>query len=242
MVKTPVKDALGASYKLLSEDTTTIEKFESIRDLIEGFNPHVDRHLQTVSKALAHYQKLHNGEIIHLSAEHLPAHTEEQKKRKKALLLLIQSWTQLKTEIKRVQQELKDSHSQSSREQIIAAGEIIKYAKGPFGIITVAAIIIAGAVFFINKPEPQTSQQVSNSVQNPTPPKQKFQAIIFNDKKIPLTELHIGDGPDCGRGNIPHFHALNNGLAKALDNTLVKDPGACGYGKVKEVQIVEVEK
>lgn len=97
-----VKKRIEAAYTLLSEETTTREKFESIRTLIKGINPQLDKQLARVSGALADVEKLQKGQVIELSAEHLPDRTEEDKRRKRALILLIKSWRQLHSEVERV--------------------------------------------------------------------------------------------------------------------------------------------
>ncbi len=67
----------------------------------------------------------------------------------------------------------------------------------------------------------------------------KIQVILFGDKQIPLSELHIGQAhiPHC---DSPHYHAIT-GRVTALDGTVLQDPGDCGFGKVKDVKIIEVE-
>ena len=67
--------------------------------------------------------------------------------------------------------------------------------------------------------------------------------IVFNGKQIPLTELTTGQGPEClnGSNETPHYHAKDHTSAQALDGSTVSDPGGCGFGKVKEVQVIEVE-
>jgi len=43
------------------------------------------------------------------------------------------------------------------------------------------------------------------------------------------------------RTEASHYHALHNNSVTSLDGTEVQDPGACGFGKVNETEIVEVE-
>lgn len=248
MIVTPdIKGKFDASYKLLMEDTTSREKFESIRKLIQGFHPRIDKQLTVVSKALSTYYKLQTGDVIQLTAESLPETTEEDKKRKRALLLFIQSWRQLQGEVQRVQHELESNdqkdakNSRSSQQQIVHVAKIIKYAKGPFGIITLAAVVIVGVSLFLNSKN--SSIKTSTPVLSPTQAipthGPKIQVIIFNGKQIPLSQLYIGHVhlPNC---DSPHYHAIN-GIATALDGTVLQDPGNCGFGKVKDVPVVDVE-
>lgn len=233
-----IKEKIDASYTLLDTQTTSVEKYESIRRIIEGINPHIDKQLKTVSKAITAYQKISNGQIIELTAEHLPEKTEKEKKRKKALLFLIQSWTQLKGEVQRVRNELEQtSRHNSVEENVIHAGKIIKFAKGPYGLITLAAIIIVGFSLLSGpkNPLPPTHQ---TSMTTPTVSQHITTYILFNNKKIPLTELIVKNGPDCGGGGIPHYHAANEPYVTALDGTKIRDPGSCAFGKVSETKVL----
>ena len=51
------KTRILAAYKLLTEETTTQEKFESVRTLIKGIHPRVDAHLEKTSQALVHLER-----------------------------------------------------------------------------------------------------------------------------------------------------------------------------------------
>jgi hypothetical protein len=242
VVKNPeIKEKIDSAHTLLLTETTTFEKFESIRKIVYGVNPRIDKQLSVVSKAFSAYSKLHAGEIIELSAQHLPAQTEKEKKRKKALLFLIQSWSQLKNEVERVRQELQiQGHEQSGANQVLQWAKIIKYAKGPFGLITLAALIIVGISVVSQTKQTTPSTQVHKTViESTVTNKEKMEVITFNGKKIPLKQFHIGHGPDCGGGNIPHYHALDSVSVTSVDGTVIPDPGACGYGKVSEVRIEE---
>ena len=135
---------LLAVQTLLMEPTTTREKFSSIRTLIEGVNPRVDKVLADCEHQLSTWDKIEQGDVIHLTAENLPENTEEEKKRKKWLLLFIHSWKQLKGEVARVQQEMQDASSaQTTGGKASHWGKIFSAAKGPLGIITVIAIGVA---------------------------------------------------------------------------------------------------
>lgn len=223
------KEKVLAAYRLLEEDSTTKEKFESITTLLKGINPKIDQALARVSKAGGDLEKIEKGEVIELTLENIPAESEEEKKRKKRLLLFIRFWKDLKSEVERVKLELERGNQTGKQDM----GKITAFAKGPFGIFTILAVIVVGALIFTgnNQTQEKTSQVESS-------PKPKIQVIEFNNKKIPLSEVIVATGPDCDN---PHYHARDHTSAKSLDGTSVADPGGCGYGKVKEVKVLEVE-
>ncbi len=127
-----------AAYALLAEPTTTLEKFNHISTLIRGIHPHVDTALEKSHQAISTIGKIHDGDVITLSAENLPENTEEEKKRKKYLLLFIRSWKDLQSEVGRVSAEM--NNSQPNTSQGSRWWRIVKSAKGPLGVITVVAI------------------------------------------------------------------------------------------------------
>lgn len=235
------KKRILAAYDLLRETSTTREKFESLRTLIKGINSKTDTLLASLSKVYSDYKKLEQGDVIDLTLENLPQETEEDKKRKKILLLFIRNWRQLKSEIERIKSEL-EANQQGKSSQATNFANIVARAKGPFGLITIAAIVIVGISFLISsqkqKPElrPIPSPTVGASVA-----KQKIKVIDVGGKKIPLEELRTGAGPECltlGRQAL-HYHALNGEKVKATDGTILNDPGGCGFGKVGETKVEE---
>ncbi len=237
------KERIEAAYKLLSEESTARDKFESLRTLVKGIHPELDKKLATSSKALSDYKKLHQGEIVELSVENLPEATEQDKKRKKALLFLIRSFKDLKSELARIRSEFESNEKQkdSVDKNLTSASKIVVLAKGPFGLVTIAALaIITVSLVFKGRPNSKPADFVSPKV---TPSGQIIKVIIFDDKKIALSELITGAGPECLSNNkqASHYHAINHTQAKALDGTLVFDPGGCGFGKVDEVEIVETQ-
>ena len=86
------KKRLLAAQALLADETTTREKFNSIRTLIHGINPKIDKTLAKCEEELSTLEKLHNVAVIELTLEHLPEITEKQKKQKKAILFFINTW------------------------------------------------------------------------------------------------------------------------------------------------------
>lgn len=218
------------AYILLTQETTTLEKFESIKTLIKGINPKIDTLLDSCAKAFSDYEKLEQGKVVELTLENLPENTEEENKRKKRLLLLVRCWNDLKSEVERVKKELESKNSQTQTESF---SKLLLKAKGPLGIITIAAIILVGVFAFLNSPKESKTVVEKSS-------KETIKVIIVNDKKIPLDNLVIAAGPECDRSE--HYHAKDHISAEALDGTSVTDPGGCGFGKVEETRIVEVEK
>lgn len=143
-----IEKRLLAASSLLDEKTITSAKFESVCQLIKGIHPKLDKKLSTCSKILIDVQKFQREEIIDLSVEALPEDTKEDKKRKKLLLLFLNSWKDLKHEVVRVQSEfeknIKNGNSRTGK--ISSVGRILALAKGPLGIIT----IVAGVIVIIN--------------------------------------------------------------------------------------------
>ena len=238
------KKRIFAAHKLLTEKTTSKQKLESVKVLIKGINPRIDRLLDGSSKALSDLEKLQKGEVIQLTAEHLPENTEEEKKRKKTLLWFIRNWKSLHSEIDRIKKEF-ELGKQGGEQQVASAGKIVAFAKGPFGLITVIAIIAVLGLSVIGGKKTETNTVPTNTLQTTSESTsgEKIKVIIVDGKQIPLTELITGQGAECldGQKQAPHYHAKDHTTAKALDDSTVSDPGGCGFGKVNEVKIVEVE-
>ena len=132
---------LLAAQTILLEPTTSIDKFNSISTLIRGIHPELDAMLVRVEKELGTFGKIQDGQVIDLVLEHLPEFTEEEKKRKKVLLLFLQTWNKLKGEIARVDAELSAANSsEDSGDKTSHWGRIFNFAKGPLGIVTILAV------------------------------------------------------------------------------------------------------
>ncbi len=135
------KKRLEAVHALFVGSTTSTEKLGSIRALIKGVHSGLDDKLKQCEEAFTRLEKMMNAEIIELSAEHLPESTDEEKKRKKALLFFIKSWKDLQSEVTRVQNELNAANNGQNTSQKRSLGNrIFSSMKGPFGIITIAAV------------------------------------------------------------------------------------------------------
>ncbi len=234
------KNRLLEANKILLEDSTSAEKLESLSIILKGLNPKLDIALQNCKETFSKIENLQNGDAVSLTAASLPENSEEEKRRKKAILAFIRTWKDLKDEVVRVKTELENS--QGTQQQAQSTGKIISLAKGPFGLITIAAVLIVGilAIFNLNKnPQTQVAQNQSTVQSSTAAPVSKIKVIIVNSKKIPLSELKVVTGPECDRAS--HYHALNSTSAKALDGSVITDPGGCGFGKVSEVSIVETQ-
>lgn len=220
------KERLLTAEKLLNESSTTREKINALRTILHGINPRIDNLVDSCMRELGKLEKLKKGEVIELSVETLPEGTEEQKKRKKALLLFLRYWKDLKSEVSRIRGEF-EQKKESPREQIKSAGRIVALAKGPLGIITAVAVVaVVGASIF--KPKVPTRTPSTNTVK----------VIVVAGQKIPLSEVEVVTGSECD--SAPHYHARDRVVAKSIDGTLVPDPGGCGYGKVSEIPVEEV--
>ena len=133
---------LIAAHTLLLEPSTTHEKFISVRTLLEGINPKIDEALAGCDKLFSTFGKIESGDIVGLSADHLPENTEEQKRRKKYLLLFLANWNHLKKEVERVQAELAAAKETSApQEKASHWSRIFRLAKGPFGLVTAIAVV-----------------------------------------------------------------------------------------------------
>lgn len=138
-----------AAQTLLSSGAGTSSKLKSVSTLLQGIHPRTDAALARAEKEYDAFEKLYGGEIIELGVEQLPENTEEQKKRKKALLLLFNTWDTLRDEVARVDAELTAAHgSGDGGSQVSLWGKILNFAKGPLGIFTIVAV---GAVLVMQK-------------------------------------------------------------------------------------------
>jgi len=230
-----------SAYQLLQGEAISVNTFEHIRTILKDLHPKVDEKLEICSKALDKLQKIQSGDVITLSAEGLAEDTEEKRKRKKTLLLFINSLKNLKSEIKRVDAEFTQAHAHgnSLQNQLTALGRIIGFAKGPFGAVTLIALVIVGFLLFQRHKTQNTTVVNPKNYISPTTVSNnssKIQIIMYNGKQVPLSQLYIGHGSDC---DSPHYHAIT-GRVTTLDGSVIPDPENCGYGKLKDVQVTEV--
>lgn len=259
-----LREKFLAARKLLIGETTSIEKFESVRVLMKSLNPKVDKTLVACSKAISTIENLQKGDVISLSADNLPENTEEEKKRKKAIVAFIKFYKELGSEVERVLNHLtaKEDGQKGLEEQVSGFGKIAALAKGPFGLITVAAVLIVGSLILIRGNTVQnqketvretavaTATPTSKIAQTPSPSpefspgkKTKVKVIEYSDKKIPLDKLRVATGPECTDSprEAPHYHVASGNTVFAIDGTEIADPGGCGFGKVDQLPVEEID-
>lgn len=227
---------IEAAVTILREESMTVEKIKSVSTLVAGINPKIDKLLSDLRGAIETIQKVQEGEVVDLAVERLPEKTEEEKKRKKALLFFLRLFRQLEAEVERVKNELEKSEGRSTGEETSTLGRILAAAKGPFGIVTIAAFVIVLGIILL-KPKPQNQITI-----NPFPimsPKtlHVVRVIDYQNKKIALTELDVREGPDCDGA---HYHAKNQKDVSTFDGEVIVDPGGCAFGKVAEVAVEEI--
>lgn len=231
---------MQAAYKLVSNsEFFSLENLEAAKTLVAGINPKVDRAFDICVKALTKVEKVRQKDILQLSVEALPEKTEVQKKRKKAIVFFLTEFENLKSEMQRVQTELKEFKQKTEIEKAASGTRIFLGAKGPFGIGTLIALIIVGAMFLVAKPQSQSVDQsvVKTDVSPTLNPKE--QGILAQDKILPLIEVVMTTGDECDREM--HYHAKDHIQAIATDGSIVYDPGGCGFGKVKDVKVVNLK-
>ena len=91
--------------------------------------------------------------------------------------------------------------------------------------------------------EPMTDAEVQG-IQSAVGIKEKIKVIEYRGHKIPLSEVHVGKGEHCDgpKTQFAHYHSNSGGKVTALDGVTFSDNEGCGYGKVKDVPVLEVEK
>jgi hypothetical protein len=125
----------------LLEPTTSREKFAHIRTLLYGINPQLDSALERAARELSTLDKVLGGDVISLTAENLPEQTDEQKRRKKAVVFFVGNWNTLKSEVARVEKELAAAKQADTPEgKVSHVKKIFNFAKGPLGITTIVAV------------------------------------------------------------------------------------------------------
>ncbi len=89
--------------------------------------------------------------------------------------------------------------------------------------------------------EQMTDDEV-RGIQNAAGVKEKIKVIIYGNHKIPLSQVHVAPKDKCDG---PHYHANSpDHMATDTEGQKVKDPNEtnpCGFGKVQNVPVEEVE-
>lgn len=253
-----MKQKIEALLKLLDGDSTTFDKLESSLTLLKGINSTVDEKIDQTLLYLKNLRNLQEGDVIELTVENLPEKDEKDKKRKRAILFLLKSTRELRSEIERVGREW-DSQKRGEQSSSESLSKILAFAKGPFGVITLAAVFAAAGLLFLNNGKGQTQLSVASALPTPSPVTtptptpsartspspvsgERIQVITFDGAKIPLSQLAVRTGPDCTNSpsEVSHYHAANGHYVTALDGGQINDPGGCAFGKVNETQVEEV--
>jgi hypothetical protein len=70
-----------------------------------------------------------------------------------------------------------------------------------------------------------------------------IKAIQYNGKYIPLSEVHVGKGDHCDskEDSYAHYHSNNGSFSLATDGSKVPDNTGCGYGKVKDTRVIDIQ-
>lgn len=138
-----VNKRMQAAGDLLQRRTIDAASLASLKTLLSGINPRLDKALVAVSTAAKKVDYLQKGEAISLAVDALPEFSAEDKKRKKAILFFLNCWKDLQSEVARVEKELEqNSKDHSLQGKAGMLGNIFGAAKGPLGLITLGAVVI----------------------------------------------------------------------------------------------------
>ena len=243
---TDINTRLEEAIKLITKDTTSLEKFYSIKKIIQGLDKKTDRTLEECSRIASRLEKLNQGKVVDIVFEYLPENTKEDKERKKLLLLFLKYYRELKSEVIRLKNEYQNLQKNAKEKNLSESSEsfsrILLKAKGPFGLITLAVAIILAGVLLLPKKDKQSPTQ--NIIQNiEISPKHKIKAIKFQENYIPLDQLRIEIGLECTTSGEQkkHYHAQTGSTVTATDGTVLVDPGGCGFGKTDDITVLEIE-
>ncbi|OGV93527.1 hypothetical protein A3B57_00065 [Microgenomates group bacterium RIFCSPLOWO2_01_FULL_47_10] len=146
-----IQKRIQAVWEICRQPTLSRKNFNALREIIGGLNPALDQKCAQIAKIWGKIDQIKKQEIIDLTLENLPAKTQQDKKRKKLLLLFLKGWKDLKSEVDRVKTELESQAGQPKSAQAASAGRIAAFAKGPFGVLTAAAAIIAAGLIYLDR-------------------------------------------------------------------------------------------
>jgi hypothetical protein len=132
-----IRQKLAAAQKLFDGTSTSVEKLSAVSSLLQGVHPRIDSVLAECERHLSFIGMVQNGESIMLSADLLPENTEEEKKRKKAVLVFIRSWNELESEVARVRSEFDSQKADPSHGSVWR--RIFRATRGPLIVVTVIA-------------------------------------------------------------------------------------------------------
>lgn len=140
-----VQKRILAAQDILQRRSIDAATILSLQTLLSGINPRLDRALSAAAAAAKKVDHLQKGDAIVLAIEAIPDVSPEDKKRKKAILFFLKFWKDLQSEVARVQKEIDSGQADHSFQgRVGMLGNIFGAAKGPFGLITIAAIVVVG--------------------------------------------------------------------------------------------------
>ena len=145
-----IRKRLLSAHDFLSASSTTAEKIESLQELLQGINPKLDKKLEALAEIAEKIEEIQEKKVIHLTSKALPEKTKKQKKRKKLLLLFLKYYDELQDEVQRVKLELEKMPHSSPTQKASGLAKVTSLAKGPLGLITVGATIIAAGLITLN--------------------------------------------------------------------------------------------
>ena len=128
---------VDAFQQLLGGESTTFERLRAVRGALSGIDPRFDAVLREYDRHVDILEHALQGDVIDLSAKTLPETSDEERKRKAAILLFLRVSKDLQSEMERVKGELE---KQQGDNNISTWQKIFGGAKGPLGIVTVLAI------------------------------------------------------------------------------------------------------
>lgn len=207
------RDKLDAAYHLLTRETTTLEKFEKATAILKGIHPDIDRKLSACFKAVKNLRNIEKGEVIEIAAETLPEHTPEQKKKKKALLLFLSLLKDLRSEIKRVRgmyDGVRTDGKVTGHEHMSVLTKAFAFAKGPFGLVTAAAVVIVGASAYLHTSSVNVS--ILNSGCSSISPVVKL-PVPVPGLKLPTDTIEDGEQ---GTAVVPNIKVRVDGTEKGV--------------------------
>ena len=135
---------IAAAQSLLLGSGSPSQKIKAARTLIKGIRPELDELLEKCEEGVSTVENVFQGDILSIAADTLPEMTDDDKKRKRLLIIFLENWNKLNGEVTRVGNELAAANGTSDKSQKHNHwGNVVKHAAGPLGLVTVIAIGIA---------------------------------------------------------------------------------------------------
>lgn len=178
-----IEKRLLAANVILSGDSLDRTAFASLKTLLSGIHPKIDTSLSAADKAFFHIDSIQKGDVISLTVDAIPAHTPEEKKRKKLILLFLKYWRDLGSEVARVEKEMSEAKQHGDSGSAMA--KLMATAKGPLGVIT----LIAAGIVTLKASE--VSVRIRNINCQPITPTTKF-AVKLPGLSLPQEVIEPG--------------------------------------------------